>query len=92
MLFALALAAVSTNGVETQWIHNYPAPVQPLLRQWVRGEVSCRGESGDKAYAACDSRDNAVDSLRARGWCYGFRNQHSNQYHWHRCRPGSLGY
>lgn len=88
-LTALALAGVSAPLVETQWINNYPAQIQPVLRQWLRTDVVCRGESGDRAYRACDARDNATSWLNARGWCYGMKGQANYQYRWHHCRQGS---
>lgn len=71
-------------------VQSMPNEVVGLTAQWESSNNVCRGGSGDSPTTAssCDARDTFYREIRARGWCWGHRDDISSDRRWTRCYAG----
>lgn len=67
-----------------------PEEIKQLIAKLEPLDDRCRGASGDdpKTMAACDQREEFVEALTTRGWCYGHEPQPMSDRDWEPCREG----
>lgn len=67
-----------------------PEEIKQLIAKVEPLNDRCRGGSGDdpRTMAACDQREEFVEALRARGWCYGHEPQPMSDRDWEPCHEG----
>lgn len=69
---------------------NMPSDVLALTQKYDDLNQQCRGGHGDEpvTQAACADRDATYPEIRAKGWCWGHRNDISANRTWVPCAPG----
>ncbi|ENZ79594.1 MULTISPECIES: hypothetical protein [Ralstonia] len=67
-----------------------PDDVAHLIAQEDLLNQACRGGSGDSPTTAssCDARDATYKAIRARGWCWGHKDDTGADRRWVKCAPG----
>ena len=65
---------------------------QALIEKWALYNEDCRGGSGDDPATdiACGKRDDLVEKLHSKEWCYGKGSQSGADYSWHLCDHFSI--